>query len=69
MESLLQDSNINTEKIHESTLPEISLWIPIQSKVILDQSKTSKKNTCPAVYMKKYNTIKENFFPLYTNLY
>ena len=61
MESLLQNSNINTDNIHESTLPEIPPWTHIQPNVILNLTDISKKETQPAVFMEKYNTIKENF--------
>ena len=68
MESLLQNSNINTGNIHESTLPEIPPWTLIQPNVILNLTDISKKETQPAVFMEKYNTIKENFTN-YTHIY
>ena len=68
MESLLQNSNINMDNIHESTLPEIPPWTLIQPNIILNLSDISKKETQPAVFMEKYNTIKENFTN-YTHIY
>ena len=69
IQSLLNNSNISNDNVHETVLSEVPPWTLHQPRVILDLSNLSKKDT-PSVFIQRYNEIKnEHSFctPIYTD--
>ena len=69
MNSLLESSNISIINVHETIIPEVPPWTLHQTRVILDLSNLSKKDTSSLVFTKKYNEIKDEHccVPVYTD--
>ena len=70
IQSLLDNSNISNDNVHETVISEVPPWILHQPRVILDLSNLSKKDTPSPVFFQRYNEIKnEHSFctPIYTD--
>ena len=70
VQSILDNSNIENNNIHETIIPEIPPWTLHQPKVCLDLSYLSKKNTPPHVFIQKFNEITDEHSyctPIYTD--
>ena len=70
MQSVLNNSNILNENIHETVIPEIPPWTLHQPRVNLDLSNLCKKDTSSLVFIQKYNEIKDEHSyctPIYTD--
>ena len=57
MKSILQESKIPLNNIHESTLPQSPPWIIKNPKEILDLNEHSKTKTHPSTYQEKFHDI------------
>ena len=58
IESLLDNSNISNDNVHETVIYEVPPWTLHQPRVILDLSNLSKKDTPSPVFIQRYNEIK-----------
>ena len=58
MQSVLDNSNILNENIHETVIPEVPPWTLHQPRVNLDLSNLCK-DTSSLVFIQKYNEIKD----------
>ena len=70
MQSVLNNSNILNENVHETVLPEVPPWTLHQPRVNLDLSNLCKKDTSSLVFIQKYNEIKDEHSyctPIYTD--
>ena len=70
MQSVLDNSNILNENVHETVIPEVPPWTLHQPRVNLDLSKLCKKDTSSLVFIQKYNEIKDEHSyctPIYTD--
>ena len=70
MQSVLNNSNILNENIHETVIPEVPPWTLHQPRVNLDLSNLCKKDTSSLVFIQKYNEIKDEHSyctPIYTD--
>ena len=70
MQSVLDDSNILTENVHETVISEVPPWTLHQPRVNLDLSNLSKKDTSSLVFIQKYDEIKDEHSyctPIYTD--
>ena len=70
MQSVLDNSNILNENVHETVIPEVPPWTLHQPRVNLDLSNLCKKDTSSLVFIQKYNEINdEHSFctPVYTD--
>ena len=61
METILEESEIPIDNIHESIISENPPWTLKQPKVILDLTNTPKTNTQPAIFLEKFEDIKNNY--------
>ena len=69
MQSVLEDSDIENNNVHETIISEVPPWILHNPKVLLDLSDLSKDTPSP-VFIQKFNEIKDehsNFTPIYTD--
>ena len=70
IQSLLDDSNIENNNVHESIISEVSPWTLHHPKVNLDLSELSKKDTTAPLFIQKFNEIKDDLSyctPVYTD--
>ena len=70
MQSVLENSIILNENVHETVIPEVPPWTLHQPRVNLDLSNLCKKDTSSLVFIQKYNEIKDehsNCTPIYTD--
>ena len=70
MQSVLEDSDIENNNVHETIISEVPPWILRSPKVLLDLSDLSKKDTPSPVFIQKFNEIKDEhsyFTPIYTD--
>ena len=70
IQSLLDDSNILNNNVHETIISEVSPWTLHDPKVCLDLSDLSKKDTPAPVFIQKFNEIKDDnsyCTPVYTD--
>ena len=70
MQSVLDNSNILNENVHETVIPEVPPWTLHQPRVNLDLSNLCKKDTSSLVFIQKYNEIKDEHSyctPIYTD--
>ena len=61
-------SNILTENVHATVIPEVPPWTMYHPNVILDLSVLAKKDTQSHVYIQKFNEIKDEY-SYYTAIY
>ena len=69
MQSVLDNSNILNENVHETIIPEVPPWTLHQPRVNLDLSNLCK-DTSSLVFIQKYNEIKDEHSyctPIYTD--
>ena len=59
IQSLLENSNIPNNNVHESIIPEIPPWTLHRPKVNLHLSHFSKSETPPHLFIQKFNEIKD----------
>ena len=59
IQSLLENSNIPNNNVHESIIPEIPPWTLHRPKVNLHLSHFSKSETPPHIFIQKFNEIKD----------
>ena len=57
MQSVLEDSNIENNNVHETIISEVPPWILHNPKVLSDLSDLSKKDTPSPVFIQKFNEI------------
>ena len=70
MQSVLEDSDIENNNVHENIISEVPPWILRSPKVLLDLSDLSKKDTPSPVFIQKFNEIKDEhsyFTQIYTD--
>ena len=70
IQSLLDDSNIENNNVHETIISEVSPWTLHHPKVNLDLSELSKKDTPAPLFIQKFNEIKDDHSyctPVYTD--
>ena len=70
IQSLLDDSNIENNNVHETIISEVSPWTLHHPKVNLDLSELSKKDTPAPFFIQKFNEIKDDHSyctPVYTD--
>ena len=70
IQSLLDDSNIENNKVHETIISEVCPWTLHHPKVNLDLSDLSKKDTPAPLFIQKFNEIKDGHSystPVYTD--
>ena len=70
MQSVLEDSDIENNNVHETIISEVPPWILRSPKVLLDLSDLSKKDTPSPVFIQKFNEIKDEhsyFTQIYTD--
>ena len=70
MQSVLDNSIILNENVHETVIPEVPPWTLHQPRVNLDLSNLCKKDTSSLVFIQKYNEIKDEHSyctPIYTD--
>ena len=70
IQSLLDDSNIENNNVHETIISEVSPWTLHHPKVNLDLSELSKKHTPVPLFIQKFNEIKDDHSyctPVYTD--
>ena len=70
MQSVLEDSDIENNNVHETIISEVPPWNLRSPKVLLDLSDLSKKDTPSPVFIQKFNEIKDEhsyFTPIYTD--
>ena len=70
MQSVLEDSDIENNNIHETIISEVPPWILRSPKVLLGLSDLSKKDTPSLVFIQKFNEIKDEhsyFTQIYTD--
>ena len=70
MQSVLEDSDIENNNVHETIISEVPPCILRSPKVLLDLSDLSKKDTPSPVFIQKFNQIKDEhsyFTPIYTD--
>ena len=70
MQSVLDNSIILNENVHETVIPEVPPWTLHQPRVNLDLSNLCKKDTSSLVFIQKYNEIKDKHSyctPIYTD--
>ena len=70
MQSVLDNSIILNENVHETIIPEVPPWTLHQPRVNLDLSNLCKKDTSSLVFIQKYNEIKDEHSyctPIYTD--
>ena len=60
IQSLLDDSNIENNNVHETIISEVSPWTLHHPKVNLDLSELSKKDTPAPLFIQKFNEIKDD---------
>jgi len=66
--SLVSDTSIDLDHVHESTFPKITPWTIRQPIVIFLLSDLQKSNTDPNLYMERFRCVRENFVG-YENIY
>ena len=66
--SLLVASNILSDNVHATVIPQVPPWTMHHSKVCLDLSVLAKKDTPSHVYIQKFNEIKDEY-SYYTAIY
>ena len=70
MQSVLDNSNIPNENVHETVISEVPPWTLHQPRVNLTLSNLCKKDTSSLVFIQKYNEIKDEHSyctPIYTD--
>ena len=70
IQSVLEDSDIENNNVHETIISEVPPWNLRSPKVLLDLSDLSKKDTPSPVFIQKFNEIKDEhsyFTPIYTD--
>ena len=70
IQSLLDDSNIENNNVHEIIISEVSPWTLHHPIVNLDLSELSKKDTPAPLFIQKFNEIKDDHSyctPVYTD--
>ena len=70
MQSVLDNSNILNENVHETVIHEVPPWTLHQPRVNLDLSNICKGDTSSLVFIQKYNEIKDEHSyctPIYTD--
>ena len=70
MESVLDNSIILNENVHETVIPEVPPWTLHQPRVNLDLSNLCKKDPSSLVFIQKYNEIEDEHSyctPIYTD--
>ena len=70
IQSLLDDSNIENNNVHETIISEVSPWTLHHPIVNLDLSELSKKDTPAPLFIQKFNEIKDDHSyctPVYTD--
>ena len=70
MQSVLDNSNIPNENVHETVISEVPPWTLHQPRVDLTLSNLCKKDTSSLVFIQKYNEIKDEHSyctPIYTD--
>ena len=61
METILEESEIPINNIHETIISDNPPWTLKQPEVILDLTNTPKANTHPATFLERFDEIKNNF--------
>ena len=70
IQSVLDVSNILTDNVHATAIPQVPPWTMHHPKVCLDLSVLAKKDTPSHVYIQKSNEIKDEYsycIPIYTD--
>ena len=61
IQSLLDASNILSDNVHATVIPQVPPWTMHHPKVCLDLSVLAKKDTPSHVYIQKFNEIKDGY--------
>ena len=70
IQSVLDDSNIENNNVHETIISEVPPWTLCHPKVNLDLFLLSKKDTPAPMVIQKFNEIKDEYsycIPVYTD--